>query len=110
MAADSCLTCSFCGKREEVAGRTIGSSGAHICEDCAAIAARLMHAESSFTDAPISALSRSVIVRVRGLWRHLLTRIRSNRIAEDSFLAGEMDEFSGRVHGPSSENHQLGTY
>jgi len=103
------LTCSFCGKREEVTSRSATRSGLHICDDCATIAARLMHQESSFRDAPISAFSRLVIQRVVGLWRQLITRVRSRRISEHPFLSDQIDGISGRVHGPSSETQRLST-
>lgn len=107
MQARGRLTCSFCGKREESVGAAIAHPGLHICDECATIADRLMYRESSFTDAPISVMLRSVIERCRGIWTRIAVQIGSRKICQGSFLSERMEGISGRVHGPSSDSQQL---
>ena len=79
------LACSFCGK-EEVVGRFIARPQLHICDECAAIAARLLQDEP-VTDASVPQTQRSVIEQAKDLWHGLLTRIRSRRMEQASFLS-----------------------
>ena len=67
------LRCSFCRKSEDqisklVAGpRLIGCPRIYVCNECVAAASSIIEGNSP----PTSAVSRSVLQKVKERWRHL---------------------------------------
>jgi hypothetical protein len=56
------LSCSFCRKTEHQVGKLVAGSGVYICDECVAVASRIMRESDSPPPTP--------------LWRRLLSRAR----------------------------------
>ena len=48
---DAALRCSFCGKREDQVKRLVAGAKALICNECVAVADRIMHTDSDEAEA-----------------------------------------------------------
>jgi ATP-dependent Clp protease ATP-binding subunit ClpX len=60
------LRCSFCGKKETEVAKLVAGPRVCICDECVAVASRIMEGDSSDNTRPTKAESPS--------WRKLLTR------------------------------------
>jgi ATP-dependent Clp protease ATP-binding subunit ClpX len=65
------LRCSFCRKNEDEVLKLVAGPRVYICDDCVAIASRMM-ADDSHDDSQTTKTEPSV-------WRKLLTRARQNQ-------------------------------
>jgi hypothetical protein len=69
MAQWSKLRCSFCKKSDAEVAKLVAGPGVHICDECVAVASRLMEAPPPHGPAPEQ---RSVLHRITGGVRRLL--------------------------------------
>jgi ATP-dependent Clp protease ATP-binding subunit ClpX len=63
------LRCSFCWRKEAEVSKLVAGPRVYICDECVALASRIMSGDTDDQSQPPQAES--------SLWRRLLTRVRS---------------------------------
>ena len=73
------LSCSFCGKNESAVAKLVAGPRVYICDECVAIASRMME-DGDSNDPPrtqVKSSRHNLLARVRRLWHADSQRVRN---------------------------------